>query len=396
MAEDQFKKYTYPIEKDKGGTRIRMMWSDTPCRTTCWNAGNKTELALRNPEIECIVTQHPWFENDTPFSDIILPTNTHMEVDEIIPNWISGVEIPSLILADKVVEPIGESKSGFDAVAEVAKHFGLYEEIIEGLETDRDAVKYMFDYCVKDSPHAHVTWEQFKEQQYILYDYADDWEEESPGFRSFYENPEKYPIPTDSGKIEFYSEALAKHFPDDDERGPYPKWIEKGITHDERLSSDRAKMFPLSLMSNHGRWRVHSQCDDISWTREAPTCKVTGFDGYKYEPMWINPADAVKRGIQNGDIVKIINELGIVLAGAYVTERIRSSVVYIDHGARVDFIKVGEIDRGGAINTIAPDKVISKNCPGVATSGYLVQVERLGLNEYDQWRRDYPEASAKI
>ena len=140
-----------------------MMWSDTPCRTTCWNAGNKTELALRNPEIECIVTQHPWFENDTPFSDIILPTNTHMEVDEIIPNWISGVEIPSLILADKAVEPIGESKSDFDAVAEVAKHFGLYEEIIEGLETDRDAVKYIFDYCVKDSPHEHVTWEQFKE-----------------------------------------------------------------------------------------------------------------------------------------------------------------------------------------------------------------------------------------
>ena len=76
-----------------------------------------------------------------------------------------------------------------------------------------------------------------------------------------------------------------------------------------------------------------------------------------------------KRGIRNGDIVKIINELGIVLAGAYVTERIRPSVAYIDHGARVDFIKVGEIDRGGAINTIAPDKVISKNCPGMAPAG---------------------------
>jgi trimethylamine-N-oxide reductase (cytochrome c) len=108
--------------------------------------------------------------------------------------------------------------------------------------------------------------------------------------------------------------------------------------------------------------------------------------------MWINPADANKRGIKNGDIVKIFNELGVVLAGAYVTERLRSGVAYIDHGARVDFIKAGEIDRGGAINTIAPDKLISKNCPGMATSGYLVQVERLGLQEYEQWRRDYPEA----
>ena len=151
-------------------------------------------------------------------------------------------------------------------------------------------------------------------------------------------------------------------------------------------------MFPLVVMSNHGRWRVHAQCDDIPWTREAPTCKVMGFDGYKYEPLWINPADAQQRSIKNGDIVKIFNEMGIVLAGAYVTERIRSGVVYIDHGSRVDFIKLGEIDRGGAINTIAPDVIISENCPGMATSGYLVQVEKLSMDEYEGWRREYPEA----
>ena len=34
--------------------------------------------------------------------------------------------------------------------------------------------------------------------------------------------------------------------------------------HDERLSSVRTKDYPLLLMSNHGRWRVHSQCDDIT------------------------------------------------------------------------------------------------------------------------------------
>ena len=213
--------------------------------------------------------------------------------------------------------------------------------------------------------------------------------------RKFYEDPEANPLKTPSGKLEFYSERLAAHFPDDKERPPIPKWIEKGITHDERISSERARKYPLLLMSNHGRWRVHTQCDDISWTREAPTCKVMGFDGYKYEPLWINPIDAEERGIQNGDILKIFNELGIVLAGAYVTERIRSGVVYIDHGARIDFIKVGEIDRGGAINTISPDNIISKTCPGMATSGYLVQVGKLSMGEYEQWKREYPEAFNK-
>jgi len=162
--------------------------------------------------------------------------------------------------------------------------------------------------------------------------------------------------------------------------------------HDERLSSNRARVYPLLMMSNHGRWRVHAQCDDITWTREVATCKISGPDGYKYEPMWINPREAAKRGIQPGDIVKIFNERGIVLAGAYVTERLREGVVYVDHGARADAIKIGEIDRGGAINTISPDGIISENCVGQATSGYLVQVERVSGAEMDRWRRDYPEA----
>ena len=38
----------------------------------------------------------------------------------------------------------------------------------------------------------------------------------------FYEEPEKYPLKTPSGKIEFYSQNLAKHFPDDKERPPLP------------------------------------------------------------------------------------------------------------------------------------------------------------------------------
>ena len=90
-------------------------------------------------------------------------------------------------------------------------------------------------------------------------------------------------------------------------------------------------------------------------------------------------------------LVKIFNERGIVLAGAYVTERLRSGVVYIDHGARADPIKVGEIDRGGAINTISPDGIISENCVGQATSGYLVQIERLTEAEMQKWRREHPE-----
>ena len=54
--------------------------------------------------------------------------------------------------------------------------------------------------------------------------------------------------------------------------------------------------------------------------------------------------------------------------------------VYCDHGARVDPIVPGKIDRGGAINTITPHNLVSKNATGMATSGFLVDVQKVDLD----------------
>ena len=168
-----------------------------------------------------------------------------------------------------------------------------------------------------------------------------------------------------------------------------PHWIERGESHDERLSGDRAKKYPFLCLSNHPRWRVHSQHDDIQWLREIPTCKIIGPDGYAYQTMWINPADAAKKGIRTGDVVKVFNDRGGVLLGAYVNERIMPGVIYVDHGARYDAIVPGELDRGGAINTITPRHTVSKNATGMVSGGFLLDVERVNL---DELRQQYPEA----
>jgi trimethylamine-N-oxide reductase (cytochrome c) len=388
-VEDQFLKYTYPIPKEDGGTEIHMIWTDTPCRTTCWNDGNKTIEAFRNPKIECIVVQHPWLENDCLLADIILPANTTFEVNDIVSSvYRAGA---SINLQRQAIKPIGESKSDYEVVLEVAKKLGMFEKVTEG-KTVEEWIKYCFDGFGLSE---FISWEEFQEKGYYVFPTAPDWEKDPPGLRKFYEDPGANPLATPSGKLEFYSERLAMHFPDDKERPPMPKWIEKGITHDERLSSERAEKYPLLMMSNHGRWRMHSQCDDISWTREAPTCKVKCWDGYMYEPLWIHPSTAEKRGIKTGDIVKVYNERGAVLGGAYVTERLMPGVAYMDHGARVDQIIPGELDRGGAINLISPRGTTSKNAGGQATSGYLVEVERVTMAQMEEWKRQYPDAFQK-
>jgi trimethylamine-N-oxide reductase (cytochrome c) len=114
-----------------------------------------------------------------------------------------------------------------------------------------------------------------------------------------------------------------------------------------------------------------------------------------YEPLWIHPRDAAARDIKTGDIVKAFNERGVVLCGALVMERVIPGAVYVDHGARADFIAPGVIDRGGAINLISPLRTLSKHCLGQATTSYLVEVERLSMSEMEEWRKEYPEAFSR-
>ena len=368
-----------------------MMWTDSPCRTTCWNCGNDVVEATRDPKIEFVLAQHPWLENDCIYADIVLPVSTTLEVDDISPCIREGDSFQSVILMRQAVAPVGESKSDYEAVVEIAKKLGMEEAVTEGFSVD-DLIEATYKGMKFD---AVVDWDEFQEKDYCVLPVAPDWEKWPAGLYEFYKDPEGHPLPTPSGKLEFYSESLAKAFPTDAERPPYPQWIEKGITHDERISSKRALAYPLLVMSNHGRWRVHAQCDDIPWTREALTGKVKGFDGYLYEPCWMHPSDAEARGIKDGDIVRVFNERGGVLCGALVWERIMPGVISIDHGARADFISSSRLDRGGAINTIAPEGLVSKHAAGQATSGFLAEVERVGMAMMDEWKTKYPEAFSR-
>jgi anaerobic selenocysteine-containing dehydrogenase len=377
---DQFVKYTYPAE---GCTEVHMIWTDTPCWITCWNDSNSYIKALRSPKIEFMLAQHPWLENDCLFADIVLPVCTKLELNDITTD--SGGPFYSVSYERKCVNNLGESKSSYEIVSMIAAKFGLREKYTGGF-TEEELIKLNFDHFgIQDM----ISYEEFKEKGYFVIPTVPDWEKDPAGLIEFHDDPENNPVDTTSGKIEFYAQGLAKHFPDDKERPPVPHWIEKSESHDERTSSERAKQYPLLVMTNHGRWRVHAQCDDISWTREIQTCKVKGPDGYKYEPLWINPIDAEKRGIENNDIIKVYNERGAVLGGAYVTERVMPGVVYMDHGARYDPIVPGELDRGGAINTITPHNRTSKNATGMVVSSFLVEVEQANLDEI---KKKYPDA----
>ena len=380
VREDQFVHRFYPEE---GKSKIHAVWTDSPSWITCWNGGNSYIEAMRHPDIEFMWAQHPWMENDAMLADIILPVNTKLEEDDIALDIFSG-QYNLLYPEHKCIEPLAESFSDYEIVCKLAERLGLLQEYTGG-KSIPDLIKYGWE----TSRCADlVTWEDLNEKGYYVVPTDNGWEDIPAGFYNFYKDPEKYPLTTPSGKLEFESTGLKEHFPDDLERPPVPKWVPFGISHQETLETERGKKYPMLVCSNHPRWSVHSQHEDITWLREIETCKITGPDGYQYHPCWLNPADAEKRGIKQHDVVSIYNDRGTVLAGAYVTERVMPGVIYIDHGAKWDPIDPGVIDRGGAINTIVPTNVTSKNAVGHAVSGFLADVEKTDL---DELKRKYPE-----
>jgi molybdopterin guanine dinucleotide-containing S/N-oxide reductase-like protein len=380
-VESQFVKSSYPAA---GCPEIHMLWTDSPCWITCWNGGNRMIKAMRSPKVEFILAQHPWLENDCLFADIILPANTKLEEDDIGSDSM-GEQFKTVFPEDKCIEPLGESKSDYEIVCAIAAKMGLLKEFSGG-KTTAEWIRHGFE---TSGIGEYISYKEWREKGYYVVPTDRQWRKAPVGISGFYENPLEHPLTTPSGKIEFRSQNLAHYFPEDKERPPVPHWVPDGETHQESQQHPRTQKYPLLLVSNHPRWRIHTELDDVSWLREIPTCKVRGPDGYLYEPVWLNPADAAVRKIKQGDIVNVLNQRGGVLGGAYITERIIPGAVYQDHGARYDPIVPGDLDRGGANNTICPHKTTSANAPGEVTSGFLVEVERVDI---EHLRSRYPEA----
>jgi trimethylamine-N-oxide reductase (cytochrome c) len=414
---DQWTKYTYPIPAEDGGTEFHMIIQDHACQTGCWCDSNKYIHALRSDKIECHVIQHIWMEKDCLYADILLPATTNYEEEDSI----SGGSQKHVIGWHKQpVPPVGESKTDVEIdlliAQELESYGGIYEGLYEKLtqnKTLKEWAQESFDIC--GATEAGYTWEDLEGKGYIVQPPPEGWDQVPHCLIQFYQDPENHPLTTPTGKLEFYSEALADGTPDCIERKPYPRCVtggpaSEGWPLDESLSSEKAKTYPLVMNAQHPRWREQSQNDDIPWIREIPTCKVKGYDGYMYEPVWINPVDADARDIKTGDIIKIFNNLGIVLGGAWVSERIIPGAVHMDHGANIDMLNTAEddwedrinkwIDRAGNINQICPDM-----CEGdhsskylqnfMIVSSYLVEVAKVSGDEMQEWREKYPNAFAK-
>ncbi len=390
--EQQFVPYTYPLP---GCSEVKMFYRYGGSFISTMVDTSKWVRMYQSPRLEFVVNQDCWWNNETQFADVILPACTNFERNDI-GEWgntggyshhgSASCNHRVIVYQQKCVEPLGESKSDYQIFSELAGRLGVKEDYTEG-NTEEDWVEKMF--YASDLPE-HISFEDFKTKGYYIVPMPEK-HDQATSLRWFYEgrecdtpdsfNPKKgtekaKELGTYSGKIEFVSESLKAHLPDDDERPVLPRYIPSWEGH----TSELAQKYPLQMIAPHPRYSLHTQHDaNVPWLAEIPGHRSKK-DNYPWRTMRIHPSDAERRGIQDGDIIMMYNDRGKVLGIASVTERMKPGVVHSYEGSAIydplEKGNAGSADRGGCVNILTPSRMLSKNVPGMAPNSCLVEVEK--------------------
>jgi molybdopterin guanine dinucleotide-containing S/N-oxide reductase-like protein len=391
--EQQFIPYTYPAE---GCSEVKMFYRyggsfmGTMIQTNDWIR------LYQSDKFECVVNQDVWLAPESKYADVILPACTSFERNDIAEfastggysnHGFNGNNYRAIIYQQKCIEPVGESKSDLEIFSLLAGKLGLGEKYTEG-KTEEDWIKRM--YAKSDMPKV-MSYEEFKQKGYYIVPVPEPYKA-TPALRWFYEDrpcdtPDHSPIKNDpqkcdklgtyTGKIEFVSESLKKHTPDDDERGPMPRYQPSWEGH----LSELAKKYPLQLISPHPRYSYHTHYDaHCDWLAEIPEHRVIKEDGNAYLPARIHPETAAERGIREGDIIKLFNDRGVVLCVARITERVPRFVVHAAcSSGRYVPLHPGSPDspdKGGCVTILTSSRPMSKKVAGFAPNSCLIDVAR--------------------
>ncbi len=233
---------------------------------------------------------------DSRYADIILPAATSFEEDSYL---ISGRRVE---FRRKVIEPVGESRSDWDIVAAIAGRLGygqlfprsareMLRWAFEGTEVDLQELEKTGEVSLAVSPMRYRKWESGLLRK-----------DGRPGFE------------TPSGKFEIASRILKENGYE-----PLPMYTppREGPTSAPALAMD----FPLVFNSgSRNKAFFNSQHHNIARLADQ-----------RPNPLaWLNPRDALPRGIASGDAVEVVTPRGHVRFEAFVTEDIVPGAVEVD------------------------------------------------------------------
>ncbi|GHA36162.1 trimethylamine-N-oxide reductase TorA [Photobacterium aphoticum] len=315
-------------------------------------------------KLETVVSiDHQWTAT-CRFADIVLPATTTYERNDI--EQYGNHSNAGIIALPKIVEPMYESKDDFEIFRELCRRYDR-EEAFTGGKTQMELIEEIYNGARLQGRGLGVRMSNFKKfwetEGFIEFPEGQEWVRHE----SFRKEPDLEPLGTASGLIEIYCKTIADMGYDDCQG--HPMWFEKT---ERSHGGPRSDMYPLNMQSTHPKHRLHSQL--CSSTEHRATYAVAD-----REPVYINTQDAAARGIKSGDIVRVFNDRGQVLAGAVVTDDYMAGVCRIHEGAWYSPLeggKAGTICTYGDPNVLTQDIGSSKLAQATSAASALVQIEK--------------------
>lgn len=328
---------------------------------------NQMVKAWQKPDT-IIVNEVNWTAT-ARMADIVLPATTSYERNDLT---MSGdYSMMNIYPMKQVVPPQFEARNDYDIFAELAKRAGVEDQFTEG-KTEMQWLKEFYQVAFTAARSNRIVmpkFEQFWAENKPLTFEATEPAKKWVRYEQFRNDPLLNPLGTPSGKIEIYSDVVAK-MNYDDCKG-YPSWMEP-----EEFAGNVTAEYPLALVTPHPYYRLHSQLAHTSLRQK--------YAVNDREPVLIHPEDANARGIVNGDIVRIESPRGQVLAGAVVTDGIIKGTIALHEGAWYDPLDLGESEKplckNGCPNVLTRDEGTSKLAQGNSPNTCIVQVEKFQGN----------------
>lgn len=313
---------------------------------------NRLSEAWARPET--IIVQDPVWTATALRADIVLPACTSIERNDL-----GGNKRTNYIMAmRKAIEPLGESRSDFDIFRAISKRLGVADKFDEGRD-EMGWVRHLYDLSREhastkldfEMPDFETFWQVGRAQVPMKSSYT--------YLAEYRATPDLHPLKTESGRIVLGSETLAKL--DHADCASHPSWFEPL----EWLgNADMPE--ELHLISNQPVGRLHSQIPKGASSLEQ---KVQG-----RETARLNPADAERRGIVAGDMVRLWNDRGSCLASICLDDAVMEGVVVLPTGSW--FTPSTGMDIAGNPNVLTPDIPTSAFGQGCAAYTCLVRIER--------------------
>jgi len=241
------------------------------------------------------VVHDPFMTATARFADIVLPATTYLETEDFYRSYGTYY----MQYGQRVVAPVAEAWSNLRLTQELARRMGVTDAVFSMDPPDilkelfRDAGLAVDPATLLDGTPVSIATKSGQQ------------------FR------------TPSGKLEFYAQSLA-----DQGLPPLPDW-----------QAEPVAAYPLRLLTTPGYFQSHTAFSGVAFLREREGVPS----------VILHPTDAAARGLSDGQVVRLQNDVGQVTLRLQIRDEVQPGVVLVP-GQRPD-----ETVGAGTVNMLCAD-----------------------------------------